>query len=384
MIQIILVDDEATIRQGLKMRLELTKEIRVVSQAGDATTALQLIRTHTPDVVVMDIELPDQDGISVTKILRDENCRSAIIILSMHDDAETRERALAAGAAKFVSKHEGTPALLKAIRHVAFQANMQVPPPMRDFYEKYYAAIEHSRAHATFCEYAYGKNLAQHGFVTMDQLAKLIEVTGLNEQSRVLDLGCGNGMIAEYLSDETGASITGLDYVAAAIARAQARTQAKWNRLEFVIGDLTRPDFLPDSFDTLFSLDTIYFSDDFAETIRRWQTLLKRGGQMTIFYSHGADPENPKETFRRETLPADRTPLADALKKCGLEFQTWDFTLQDYELAQRKKGILEELKADFEAEGNLFLYENRIGETLGVLDAVESAMHARYLYHVRI
>ena len=119
MIRIVLVDDESTVRQGLRMRLELTKEIQVVGEAGDAAMALELIRTHTPDVIVMDIELPDQDGIAVTKILRDANCSSLIIILSMHDDAETRERALAAGAAKFVSKHEGAAALLQAIQQIA-------------------------------------------------------------------------------------------------------------------------------------------------------------------------------------------------------------------------------------------------------------------------
>ncbi len=119
MIRIIVVDDESTIRQGLRMRLELTKEMQVVGEAGDASTALELIRAHRPDVIVMDVELPDQDGIAVTKILRDENCPAAIVILSMHDDLETRERALAAGAAKFVSKHEGTAALLQAIRQIA-------------------------------------------------------------------------------------------------------------------------------------------------------------------------------------------------------------------------------------------------------------------------
>jgi hypothetical protein len=67
-----------------------------------------------------------------------------------------------------------------------------------------------------------------------------------------------------------------------------------------------------------------------------------------------------------------------------LEFQAWNFTQQDYELAQRKKEILEKLKAEFQAEGNEFLYDNRIGETLGVLDAIESKMHARYLYCVPV
>ncbi len=119
MIEIVLVDDELSVRQGLKMRLELTKEMRVVGEAGDGDTAVRLIRTLKPDIVVMDVELPDQDGIALTKILRDENCSSSIIILSMHDDADTRERALTAGAVNFVSKHEGTAALLKAIRATA-------------------------------------------------------------------------------------------------------------------------------------------------------------------------------------------------------------------------------------------------------------------------
>lgn len=260
---------------------------------------------------------------------------------------------------------------------------MMSPPPMYDFYEKYYRAVEHSRAHATFCERAYGKNLAQHGFVTMDQLAMLVERTGLSARSYAVDLGCGDGRIAEYLSDVTGSCITGLDYIPSAIARACERTRGKQERLSFVAGDLTRPDLQPAAFDTLLSLDTIYFSDDYVETLRRWQTLLQRGGQMAIFFSHGADPEHPKETFRRETLPPDRTPLADALETCGLAAKAWDLTQQDLELAQRKASILEELKAEFEAEGNGFLYENRMGEALGVSDAVTSGMHARYLYVVR-
>jgi SAM-dependent methyltransferase len=256
--------------------------------------------------------------------------------------------------------------------------------PMRDFYADYYATVEHSRAQAAFCEYAYGKNLCQHGFTTIEQLTMLIEVTALNATSRVIDLGCGNGMIAEHLSDATGAHVTGLDYIPVAIARAEERTLAKRNRLDFVVGDLTQPNFPPDSFDSLLSLDTLYFSDDYAETIKRWRALIRHGGQMAILYSHGANPQTPKENFDRATLPPGQTPLAAALKTCGLDFQTWDFTRQDYALAQRKKEILEKLMPEFETEGNMLLYENRLGEALGVLDAIESGMHTRYLYRVQL
>jgi hypothetical protein len=105
---------------------------------------------------------------------------------------------------------------------------------------------------------------------------------------------------------------------------------------------------------------------------------------MAIYYSCGVDPEHPKETFSAGTLTPGNTPLGQAVRTQGLEFETRDFTRQDYERALRKKYILEQLRTDFEAEGNRFLYENRLGETLGIIEAIEMGLHARYLYHVRV
>ena len=194
----------------------------------------------------------------------------------------------------------------------------------------------------------------------------------------------GDGEIAEFMSDATEAHITGLDYIESAIARAQQRTTTKRDRLDFRVGDLTCPTLPPRSFDMILSLDTIYFSQHYARTLESWKDLTTSDGQMVIFYSHGANPENPKETFRRKTLPPDCTPLAGALRECHVEFRTWDFTSQDLQLAERKLKCLEELEADFRAEGNEFLYENRLGETRGVLDAIANHMHARYLCLVQV
>ncbi len=116
MIRIVLVDDEPAVRRGLKMRLELTREMQVVGEVGDGAAALGQIMELAPDVVIMDIELPGCDGISVTRMVCAKTANIGIVILSMHDDPETRARAIAAGAAKFVSKHEGTETLLRAIR----------------------------------------------------------------------------------------------------------------------------------------------------------------------------------------------------------------------------------------------------------------------------
>lgn len=84
---------------------------------------------------------------------------------------------------------------------------------------------EQSKAYAVFCERLYGKNLCQFNMMDMVQLNKLFDVLNLNKNSRVLDLGCGIGTITEYISDLTQAHITGIDFAAGAIKRAQERTK---------------------------------------------------------------------------------------------------------------------------------------------------------------
>jgi hypothetical protein len=118
-----------------------------------------------------------------------------------------------------------------------------------------------------------------------------------------------------------------------------------------------------------------------GKTIAQMKAVLKPGGEMGILYSHGANPQVPIAVFPRETLPADKTPLAQALQQHHLSYQAWDLTEDDYQHAQRKKQIVEDLRAQFEAEGNLFLYENRHGEAEGVMAAIEAGAHRRYLYH---
>jgi len=253
---------------------------------------------------------------------------------------------------------------------------------MQDFYNDYYAAIEHSQAHAAFCERVFGRNLGQHGFMDMQQLELLLTVTRLGPQSRVLDLGCGNGLIAEYISDCTGAHVAGMDYIPEAIRQAQERTIAKADRLGFFVGDISQLELASRAFDTILSIDTLYFCQDYAATIRQLKAALEPNGQMAILFSHGREPWVSKEEFPKETLPPDKTPLADALKANGFAFRTWDLTQQDYQLARLRKQVLVELRPQFEAEEILFIYKNRMGDAEGISQAIEDGLHARYLYHV--
>jgi cyclopropane fatty-acyl-phospholipid synthase-like methyltransferase len=254
---------------------------------------------------------------------------------------------------------------------------------MKDFYTAFYTAIEHSRAHARFCERVFGMDLGQHGFADRSQLELLLQALDLHPAQRVLDLGCGSGLISEYMSDCTEAHITGLDYIPEAVEQARRRTAAKADRLAFVVGDINRLELPHAGYEAVVSIDSIYFSQDYTATVAALKSALQPGGSMAFLYSHGREPWVPVSGFPRETLAPDQTPLAAALQANGLAFRTWDLTGTDYELARRRKAVLAELQAEFEAEGNTFIYDNRLGDANGICQAVEEGLHARYLYHAR-
>jgi DNA-binding NarL/FixJ family response regulator len=119
-IRLLLVDDEPAIRRGLRMRLALESDVEIVGEAGDGAAALEEVERLAPQVVLMDIEMPGLDGIATTNELRSRAVNAAVVVLSMHDDAATVERALAAGATAFVSKQSIDGALLEAIRRAAY------------------------------------------------------------------------------------------------------------------------------------------------------------------------------------------------------------------------------------------------------------------------
>ncbi len=104
-IRVLIVDDEATVLRGLRMRLGLEADINVVGEAADGSAAIDLVARLSPDVVLMDLRMPVMDGIEATRVLAGRKSGPAVVILSMRDDSATVALAGEAGAVGFVAKH---------------------------------------------------------------------------------------------------------------------------------------------------------------------------------------------------------------------------------------------------------------------------------------
>lgn len=133
MIKILLADDQSNVRRGLRMRLDLEPGVDIVGEAHDGASAIALARALSPDVILMDVEMPGMDGITATETLHREAPNCCVVLLTIHDDARTRARAASAGCAAFISKTRIDTNLMDAIRqastHAATPPGLPDPPP---------------------------------------------------------------------------------------------------------------------------------------------------------------------------------------------------------------------------------------------------------------
>jgi ubiquinone/menaquinone biosynthesis C-methylase UbiE len=243
-------------------------------------------------------------------------------------------------------------------------------------YDNFFVAAIKSEAHAIFCEKVYGRNLCQHGLADVFQLDKLLEALQLKASERVLDLGCGNGFITEYLQSETGAFFHGVDISAEAIRQARDRTRN--NRLTFSVGNMNRLQLEPRAFDCAVSIDTLYYVENPEETLKQILAILKPAGRIGIFYTQWIN-----RLAERENLSPENTDLAKLLGKYDLKFRALDLTENEAEHWRKKVAVLEEMKPLFEREGNLNLYNYRYTEAARYANW-DLAGRSRYLYHISL
>lgn len=118
-ISVLLVDDHALIRQGLRRAFEQTDDLVVVAEAGSLAEALALERAHTPDVAVVDVNLGDGNGIEFVKTMRARRPEMGLVVLTMYDGDEHVFASLEAGASAFVLKGAPSEDVVSAARQAA-------------------------------------------------------------------------------------------------------------------------------------------------------------------------------------------------------------------------------------------------------------------------
>ena len=121
MIRVLLADDQALVRAGFRLLLESAGDIAVIAEAANGGEAVALTREHGPDVVLMDINMPEVDGVTATHLIASDPRLAAtkVVVLTTFDDEETVFAALRAGASGFLVKDVEPEELLQAVRVVA-------------------------------------------------------------------------------------------------------------------------------------------------------------------------------------------------------------------------------------------------------------------------
>lgn len=248
------------------------------------------------------------------------------------------------------------------------------------YYQHYYPAAQGSKAHSQLCERVFGKDLTQDGQADMDSINDLIAYLEIQKGDKVLDLGCGAGGISEYISDETGADVTGLDYAATAVETAVARTSEKRGRVKFVQGDMNSLDFADQSFDKILSIDTIYWVADIDQALASIKRLIKPGGRMGIFVANTPLMDDSPGAYEPHG-----TWIAKSLAKLGLSYEVHDYTENFLNFWPKLKKVALDLRGDFVAEGNEVIFDSfMLDADDDYLPAAEKGKLRRFLYIVSV
>ena len=117
-IKIILADDHPLVRQGLRQAIEMETNFRVVAEAGDGQTALDLIEAHQPHIVVLDVDMPALDGFGVAHEIKRRALDVGVVFLTFHGEEEYLNEALAAGAKGYLLKDNAVTDVITCLKSV--------------------------------------------------------------------------------------------------------------------------------------------------------------------------------------------------------------------------------------------------------------------------
>jgi DNA-binding NarL/FixJ family response regulator len=149
-VRIVLADDHTVMRNGLRLLLERQPHLQVVGEAADGRQAVALSESANPDVVIMDIGMPNLNGIEAARQIVNRNPRTAIAILSMHSDESYVIRALKAGARAYLLKDSAEADLLAAVRALTEGKSFFSPAISKILVEDYMRQLESRGAEDTY------------------------------------------------------------------------------------------------------------------------------------------------------------------------------------------------------------------------------------------
>nr|WP_197467325.1 response regulator transcription factor [Tsukamurella pulmonis] len=212
--RIVIIDDDPLVRSGLRMIIESADDLSIVAEGGDGADAVDLVREHRPDVVLMDIRMPAVDGLAATALVRAEPQPPQVIVLTTFDLDDYVMRALQAGAAGFMLKDTPPRQLLDGVRVVASGEAMLSPSVTRKLIDRFAGdpredrrraalariAVLTEREHEVFLGIAAGGSNAQIGRDLF-----MSEATVKTHVSRLLDkLDVANRVQLAILAHDAG------------------------------------------------------------------------------------------------------------------------------------------------------------------------------------
>ncbi|HKI52498.1 MAG TPA: response regulator transcription factor [Anaerolineales bacterium] len=204
MIKLLIADDHLIIRQGLRLILETESEFEIVGEASDGAEALSLCKKLKPDVVLMDLRMPNMDGLTAIEKLRTEQPEVAVVILTTFNEDELMLRGLQAGARGYLLKDTGRSTLFDTIRAAARGETLLKPEIMARVLAQKNAPAAKSKSDSTI-------NLTDREFEVLESVAR-----GERSKEVAAHLGISERTVKAHLASIYNK--LGVDSRAAAIA----------------------------------------------------------------------------------------------------------------------------------------------------------------------
>ncbi len=213
MIRLVIVDDEALIRAGIRLVLETADDLDIVAEGADGHDAVELVRRHRPDVLLLDIRMPRLDGLAAAERIAGLATGTQVVVLTTFGEDEYIAKALRAGAAGFLLKDTPPLELMQAVRVAALGQSILSPQVTRHVIDRYVdtddSHVERAKARLSdLTEREREVLVLLGGGASNGDIAKALfmgEGTAKTHVSRILTkLSCANRVQAAILAHDAG------------------------------------------------------------------------------------------------------------------------------------------------------------------------------------